>query len=219
MPEECLKLDELLKYYKTRLSALALSVGLGIVFLEEVAFPYVVSQLGANHWFASLLGYATSRLAIVVILAAGEFVIRKYLWKIERSELDLSGNWTGITTFDKVRIGKPIKTFTTDYKVRIQQDCLSIRILPSTGSKFVNWGSLAIELADKDTLRYAYWVKYSDRSRFPLEAVGFEEVHVTERDEKDRPVELTGRFDHCARGQTPVYSGSVKFIRSKNGKK
>lgn len=208
-------MNELLKYYTTRLTGLALVVAMGIVFVDKVVDPYVLSQFGPNHWITTIQQSLTSRLAIVGVLALGEYLIRKYIWKLERPELDFSGDWSGITTFEYIPVGTGRVPFTTEYEVKIEQDCLGMKILPSTGASFVNWGSLALELADKDTLRYAYWVRYSDRARFPEEAVGYEEVKVTRRDRKKRPIEMTGSFYHCAKGQTPVYNGAVKFSRSR----
>jgi hypothetical protein len=207
-------MNELLLYFSSRLMALAAAVAFGAVAVETLLRPYVLQQLGAAHWGVTVIGYANSRPAIVGLLAAGVYLVRKVTWKIEKPELNLSGRWRGETAFTVVRSGSGAPGHVTTYDVSIEQDCLAIRIVPSRGDEFVNWGSLAIELSDKDTLRYAYWVTYSDSSRFPEgSVVGYEEVRVTGRDDRGRPIELTGTFDHCARGQTPLYSGHVRFTR------
>jgi hypothetical protein len=102
--------------------------------------------------------------------------------------------------------------FETKHEVRIEQDCLSLRIAPTEAPEFVNWGSLALELAEGDTLRYAYWVNYKD-PRFPEKAKGYEEMKVIKYDGGMRPLVMTGEFFHCAQGSAPVYSGIVTFTR------
>jgi len=205
---------ELLRYYSTRLISLLVVIAAGVVLLDTIIEPWMATKLGSGHWLIELEKNLGGKLWPIAVLGAGAVIIRRYLWRLERPELDFSGVWEGVTRYQHIRIGTGEVPFEGRYKVRMDQDCLSIKIVPSTGESFVNWGSLALELPDQDTLRYAYWVSYSDRTKFPEDAVGYEEMRVTARDKRNRPIEMTGNFYHCARGQTPVYSGSVKFTRT-----
>lgn len=208
-------MNDLVRYYTARLIVLAVGVALFGIFVDQFAIPKAVAALGQDSWPVTILGNLNSRIAIFLYLTAGEIGVRKYLWKLEKPELDFSGEWTGESNYNTVQIGDVHGhvPFSTQHLVRIEQDCLSLRIAPSSGAGFVHWGSLALDLAEGNTLRYAYWVNYADKSRFPEKAKGYEEMKVTRYDGKRRPNVMTGEFFHCAQGMIPVYSGTVTFSR------
>ena len=207
-------MSDLLKYYTTRLIGLAVGIALLVLAVDNLLIPFLQKLFGAGHWTIGIASALTSRFSILVAMFGGEFGIRKYLWKWEHPELDFSGEWVGETIYKTAQIGSGPVPFSSNHKVKITQDCLSIKISPTTSEEYVNWGSLALEIADGDTLRYAYWVNYSEPSKFPKKAKGYEEMKVTERGGRDKPQEMTGEFLHCAQGMSPVYSGDVIFKRA-----
>lgn len=206
-------MEELHKYFTKRIVYLGVLVVLSALAIEKFLVPYIAGHFVENHALLVGLKYLTSKPSIVFIFTLGIYLIKEKLWKVEMRQYDFSGGWTGVTKFQDVVVGAKIQPFTTTYDINIQQDCLSIKILPSTGESFVNWGSLALDMPDRDTLRYAYWVIYTDRNRFPPKAIGYEEIKVTKRDERGRPIALTGVFYHCAQGQEPVYNGEIAFTK------
>ncbi|OGT90183.1 MAG: hypothetical protein A2514_10665 [Gammaproteobacteria bacterium RIFOXYD12_FULL_61_37] len=210
-------MSDLIKYYTSRLIGFAISVALFVLLVDQLAIPFAEDTFGKDGWAVKILYALTSRVAIFIYLAGGEYVIRKFLWKIRmvgKPELDFSGEWTGVSTYTTVHLGQGPVPFSQDHIVRIEQDCLTLRIAPSASPGFVvNWGSLALELAEGHTLRYAYWVNYRDKENFPEKAIGYEEMKVTEYDAKGRPQVMTGKFFQCAQGMMPVYSGTVDCTR------
>jgi hypothetical protein len=209
-------MNELIKYYSARLVQLAIGVAVFVVAIDQVLLPWLTQTYPTWTPIARMLELLTARLSIVAYLAGGEYLIRKHLWKWERPEFDFSGMWDAETTYTKVQLGSGTVPFSSKHEVRIEQDCLSVRIAPTVGTGFVNWGSLALEVSEGNTLRYAYWVNYSDRDRFPERTRGYEEMKVTNYNAGGRPSLMTGVFFHCAEGQSPVYSGTVEF-RRRNG--
>jgi hypothetical protein len=206
-------MNELYTYYKTRLIAWAIVIALAAFLLPAKVVPLIDGWIGKEHCGSILAGILASRPMIVLYLVVGEWFIRKRLWKIEKKEFDFDGLWKGVTTYSKVPIGYAEVPFTSEHQVRIEQNSVSLKIAPTEGNDYTNWGSLALQLVDKDTIIYAYWVKYGKSDKFPEQARGLEEMHVTERDNKGRPVKMTGTFAHCPEGQEPVYSGTVEFWR------
>ena len=206
-------MQELQRFYRTSLRILVLVVIAVVLFA-----PTLIAAFGKDHIIAKVLDLLTSRFSVILPTIAGEWCIRKVLWKRLKPELDFAGEWAGTTTYDTAYLQPASTPFDRQHDVRIEQDCLSISLAPAKGESYIHWGSLAFELFDKDTVRYAYWVKYSDSAKFPDKAIGYEEMHVTGRDSRLRPTELTGEFHHCANGQGPIYSGTVKFVRKPTGR-
>ena len=200
-------MDELRKYYNSRFITLAISV-----VLLGIAITVYENKFGIDSLWAKIL---TSRPALLVILALGSTLINKWLWRVEHPELDFMGEWEGETTYSTVHIGSAPDNlpFTSKHELLIDQDCSHFSIAPTNSNDYLNWGSLAANLQDKNTIQYAYWVNYKTHVLFPDEAKGYEELKVTKRDTNNRPMELTGKFHHCVEGQKPVYSGTVKFQR------
>ncbi len=109
-----------------------------------------------------------------------------------------------------------------DHQARIEQDCLSIRLIPAVGPRYSVFKSTAVNLVDKDKLVYAYEVRYLSAkgdTTFPDATYGYEELEVVDPSgvvdpgKKVRPTQMNGWFAHCAKGQAPVYSGLVTFKR------
>lgn len=192
-------------------------MALAALLVPTVIYPSLESLVGTNHWLLKITKVITSRLALVCYLAGGECLIRKHLWRLERKEFDFKDVWEATTFYTAAPIGVAPVPFKSSHKVRIEQDALFMKIAPTEGEHYINWGSLALQLIDKDKIVYAYWVKYRNDERFPNEGItvkGLEEMDVTERDSDERPIRLTGNFAHCPEGQSPVYTGRVEFNRS-----
>jgi len=208
-------MKELLDFYTRTLAGFAVTIAASVVLVPHVVLPFLISKLGPNHWVISAANLLTSRFAIVLILALGAYLIQKWLWKLKHSELNFDGEWEGETFYTHVWLGSADVPFKSKHKARIEQDCLHFMLAPTTGEQYVNWGSLAANLIDKNTIRYAYWVKYSDRNRFPAEVIGYEEMRVIARGSMGRPEELSGNFYHCVQESGPIYSGTVIFRRKR----
>ena len=209
-------MNELHSYYRTRVTGLAVGIALAALLGPTVLYPWLVGLVGINHWLPQSMKVITSRLALVCYLAGGEWLIRKHLWRFERKEWDFKDVWEATTFYTNTPIGAAPVPFESSHKVRIEQDALFMKIAPTEGEHYINWGSLALQLIDKDKVVYAYWVKYRNDERFPKEGItvkGLEEMDVTERDSDGRPIRLTGTFAHCPEGQSPVYTGRVEFNR------
>lgn len=209
-------MENLLHYYNTRIAGLVGALFLWIYFVPNTLEPQLHSIFGPHP----LVGYfdyvITSRVAIVLMFAGGELLIRKWLWRLERRHFNFSGEWEGQTTYSRVWLnetGQALVPYESKHNVNMEQDCLSFQLSPTTGSEYVNWGSFAANLIDKDTIRYAYWVRYSNLERFPPEVKGYEEMNVMRRNWYGRPEMLTGIFYHCIQDIGPIYSGRVVFKR------
>lgn len=207
-------MESLRKYYTARLIAVAIGITGAVLVIDNLVLPFLLEKFGEAHGVPKIAEGLTSRVAIVVYLFGGELVIRKYLWKFENKDLDFGGVWEGETNYKVAQIGEGPVPFSAPHDLLITQDCRSIKVSPTSSEDYLNWGSLAESLPDRDTFRYAYWVNYDDDTgKFPDKAKGYEELKVTKRDDNERPTELVGDFFHCAQGMTPVYSGTVKFKR------
>ena len=211
-------MSELLNFYKKAFAFLAVSLATLAVFVPDRLIPYLETTFGSSHVLAIGATWLTSRPAFVLFLFFGELLIRKWAWKIVHPELNFQGEWEGTTTYTNAEPSTPSTPFSANHKVKFEQDCLSFSIAPTTANSFVNWSSLAINLSDKDIIRYAYEVNYTDSNKFPGEAIGYEEMKVIEREpgRKQRPTALTGKFYHCAMGLHPIYRGTVLFKRKKS---
>jgi hypothetical protein len=210
-------MEELRKFYISSLTTMALVVALAVYAIPTHLIPLLMEKLGSAHWSVFVSNLFTSRLAIVVILGVGEWLIRKKLWKWIHPELDLTGMWIGDNTYTHVHVGAaPVGGTSGEHEVKIEQDCLSIRIAPSEGTQFGFWESKAIELADKHKLVYAYEVHYAKHvPNRPEKAFGYEEMTLLHPDGAKRPSRMKGNFYQCVAGQTPVFSGTVVFERIK----
>lgn len=209
---------ELRSFYIKWLSAIALVVALAAHGAAKIALPWIQQQYPTDPWhLATILEALTSRPALVAVLALSEWLLRTRLWKWRwfHPELDFSGNWKGVSTYTAVQVGTAPVPLVVHHEARIEQDCLGIRLIPAKGSAFVRFESTAVNLlVDPIRLVYSYHVLYTDVKNFPAETFGYEEMSPVEHDGIGRPTLLHGWFAHCARGQEPVYSGTVQFKRA-----
>ncbi len=158
----------------------------------------------------------------MVYLIATELAIRHKLWRFERPRLNFDGVWNGHTQYKKLLDGLAAVPFESDHSAQIRQTAMAFSIKPTTSAEYTNWGSVAASLEDEDSLKYLYWVRYDGTDgRFPDSqhcVHGYEDMKVVRRGKRGRPAELAGNFVHCQEGQLPVYAGTVRFIRSEDGK-
>jgi len=156
------------------------------------------------------------RWVILTALGVAGYLIQFHVWKWVRPDLDFSGKWIGGTSYDQVHIGNGSTGGGSGQTVAIKQSCLNLRLLPESKGLDFTFKSRSIEIQDDgQQLAYSYHVIYEpgtpDR---PPEAYGYEQLEVTRAGFRGRPLELKGWFAHCARGQTPVYSGTVFLVRN-----
>ncbi|HEX8748074.1 MAG TPA: hypothetical protein VF717_12800 [Pyrinomonadaceae bacterium] len=206
---------ELVNFYRTWLKWLVGLIIAWLIFVPTILAPFINKTIPPSYasslvWGANML---SSKGFVVGMFVAGEFLIRKMVWKFWHPELDMEGVWKGVSTYtEKQPGGKLQPPEQSAHILRFEQDCLKFTMKPTTGKSFVNWGYHAINLvADEEAVKYAYWVNYSNPS-FPPSAIGYEELKVIEY-EKGRPVKLSGWFRHCINGEQPAYSGIVEFQR------
>ncbi len=209
-------MSELKNFYKKWLTTVALMIALGTYFMATFAVPALEQLYSRDHWSVTLSNFVTSRPALLVLIAVSEWLIRKKVWRWLHPELDFAGTWNGTSTYTHVHVGNGPVPREVTHEARIEQDCLSIRLIPAEGPNYTRFESTAVNLHDAHRLVYSYYVKYKDGvPNFPTETYGYEEMNpVGETDARGRPVKLNGWFAHCARpGQEPVYSGAVVFTR------
>jgi hypothetical protein len=140
-------------------------------------------------------------------------------------QLNFSGRWQGKSTYtdnhlQSENLRADLVGSSVVHQARIEQNCLSIQLTPAVGEKYEVFQSTAVNLISKNKLVYAYEVRYKKQVGLPTDTTyGYEEVQVVDTEgrsnpgDKVRPSELRGWFAHCAKGQKPVYSGTVVFQR------
>jgi hypothetical protein len=186
--------------------------------IQHEGVPFLKGLFGADSWTLKIIPFLDSHLVLVIALGISEWFIRKHLWRWrwQLAELDFSGEWEGVSYYEKMRIGDNTKDLPPParHRVRIKQDCICFKIIPSPapGGRGY-WESKATSLISADHLVYAYEVHYGGREGFPDVAFGYEDMHVVKRDKKQRPCVLNGTFNQCAIGKEPIYSGSAIFRR------
>jgi hypothetical protein len=202
-----------------RFVGLIVLFGIGVHILTVVA----TTHWGADSRVVHLLPTLLSSSVIGGLFLFAEKQIRERLWKLAYPELDLDGTWSGGTSYNIRYIPadtpmNPFQEFERPNKVLLRQNCHHI-VVSSTAAPgdSGHWSSLTADLViepNGPTVRYAYQVVYGPSSGlFPPEAIGYETLSVLNPVDGTRPVQLRGSFYHCARGQRPVYSGSVAFTR------
>jgi hypothetical protein len=217
-------MKELLEFYKSALLRVASVVAALAVGVPVFLLPLLETKFGKGHWSSTAASWLTSGTAVAIYLGVSEWLIRKHLWKFWHPELNFHGVWDGISTYTDIHKGTgPVGHF-VNHQARIEQTCLSIQLIPSIGDEFESFKSTTVNLVDKHTLVYAYEVRYkpkhsSNQAIFPQATFGYEELSVVDPTgkvmpgERVRPSVLHGWFAQCAKGQEPVYSGSVVFKR------
>jgi len=208
--------SELYTYYLKRFSALALGVALFAALVPSVVVPFISSNFGDESYLLVPIEWLSSRIALVVYLVAGEWLIRNRLWQFEMAEFDFQGVWNATTHYSNaaLTLGRSHESFSSSHQAIITQDCVQIEISPTESGGYLNWGSSSIRIEDRNTLIYSYWVNYQDDVRFPDRAQGVERLKVVKRDQKGRPIRMSGTFSHCAEGQSPIYYGRVEFEKN-----
>jgi hypothetical protein len=220
--------NKLTRYYRSALSRcvwLIALFGVGVNLLVG----WASRTWGTDNWGTHLVEGLLSSGAIAGLFLFAERQIRTRLWKLAYPELDLDGTWSGATTYERQHISSTGSTsdpsfapFERANNVLLVQNCLTIAVKASIApNKKGNWHSLASQIVDSETgpsVRYAYYVDYGGASGFPSEVIGYETLSVVNPTPGVRPEMLSGSFAHCARGQAPVFSGSVAFFRSQEPK-
>jgi hypothetical protein len=210
--------DRLARYYRN-----ALSKGVWVITFLGVYLALTAERLagilGDDSMWVDLL---RSGLSMSVIAASFLFLerrVRTKLWKLAHPELDVSGIWEGETTYQIQQVagdGESAEGYepeTTPHEIQFVQDCLTLRVGPTVAHDYPgSWFSLVAGFGENQ-VRYAYRVNYGKSPRRPSSATGYEELQLTALEKGQRPTELTGIFSHCAWGQKPVYSGTVRFNR------
>jgi hypothetical protein len=215
-------MSELRTYYVSRIRILVILIVAYALAVELV--PGRLERTEIPAWTFWIAGHLNSGPVVGILFLLGEWLIRNKLWRVERPGLVFEGDWNATTTYEDAEKGPGIVPMqlphtAADHIVRFTQSCLHIGVAPSAADPFVAWHSVAADLASDDTkisVRYAYVVTYAQEMRlrgFPPEAIGYEAITAVESEGNGRPKKLAGTFAHCARGQYPVYRGTVTLTR------
>lgn len=209
-------MEKLQRFYRYMLRSL-------VVAIVGAAVAYHVWLIPRLKFMTPETAKAVGSFVIPGIFFLGEWVINKHLWKLFFRGLNVSGDWVGTTVYETAQIPRPglkHEVFAKkDHSVKIEQDCFSVSII-TTDEGFNKWSSIVMTF-QPPFLSYAYEVRYNpeDHWRFPERAIGYEKMEIVRKKNESPnswPRKLRGDFWHCAMGQTPVYSGSVTFRRSKS---
>jgi hypothetical protein len=221
---------ELRNLYIGQFIAFAVVVALVAYYAPIEILPRFEGKVGKDSVWFWLASHAGSRIGFLVIFSAGAWCLRSLTWKWVRPSLNFSGRWKGTSTYSTAYLSTEIsrtsettlptkadvETFRwpapAQHSMVIEQDCFHIRITPTESAMYANWESFAADLLNRETFAYAYRVNYKGKTGFPSDAYGYEELKVVER-AWGRPKVLSGHFWHCARGQNPIYGGTVRFER------
>jgi hypothetical protein len=225
-------MKELRNLYIGQFVTFAVVVALLAYFAPGKILPWIASTAGQDSNWYFIASHVGSRIGFLIIFSLGSWLLRAHAWKWIRPSLDFSGKWKGTSTYSSAYLAASLsKTGETNlpskaeqesfrwpapaqHSMKIEQDCFDIRIAPTEAPAYANWESLTADLRDGGTLVYAYKVNYKGKPGFPADACGYEEVKVVERGLFGRPKVLSGSFWHCARGQNPIYAGTVRFERT-----
>jgi hypothetical protein len=206
-------MNELHKYYSRRLLAW-LSIVLGATLGLDRLHATLMHEHAAQ-WKIGLSNALSHRIALGVLLLAGELVIRKWLWHVEKPHLDFRGRWSGATEYTTRWIDAsgslPEKA---EHEVDIKQDCLSVAIAPTAAERFAQWHSLICDLPAEGGIAYTYEVTYKDGPELPSKARGYEVLQVVESGRRKRPLAIAGEFHHLVSDDKPVFSGVAHFKRA-----
>ncbi len=178
----------------------------------STAFTNDISNKNLAQFVQYLLDTKSILLILFVIL---EIFLRKIVWKFVYPELNYSGEWIGITRYEKLELSdKKISCdipFDQLHKASIVQNIFSIYIKNTPSSSF-NWRSISANLQD-NKFSYIYHVNYTGNNKcLQGEAFGYEEMGPF-MDVSGKPIVLRGEFYHCVGKTGTKYSGVVYFIR------
>ncbi len=210
--------EKLSRYYRS-----AIGKGVWIVTFCGVFIALTAERLsgiiGRDNIAIDLLRSLLSMAVVATVFLFFEKQVRTRLWKHAYPELDVSGNWTGETTYQIQQIpeeGKKPEDYepeTVDHRIEFDQTCLTLKVKPTLVKDYPGaWYSLVAGFEGNE-LRYAYQVNYGNAPNRPESATGYEQLQLMGTEDGKSPAQLTGTFCHCAWGQRPVYSGTVTFRR------
>lgn len=214
-------METLRLYYRRRLQQLALGLAALAVLYQTLRVN--LAEAPDTPPFVNLALRSLESALLAAVFLGGEWLIRTRLWKIERPNLDFSGDWDAVTTYTHVEKPGPsvpegpLTGQAARHDVTIEQDCLGISIAPTAGA-YNNWYSLAMNILGDRQVGYAYEVNYKNNPAFPQKAIGYERMTVVRWEKKGllkkgRPLEMTGEFAHCVQPNEPAYRGTVVFTR------
>jgi hypothetical protein len=216
-------MDNLKDYYVNRIKELVVIIAMLSGTISSQVIPILTQEYASDSIIMWAIRVITSTAAFSALFIICENFIRNKLWKMENPEYDFSGKWVGTSIYEIVEgDGPPPKPLVCE--LNVEQDCLSSKLSPVKGGPYAsNWGSIAFEIdLDKEGLSYAYYANGLSEAYYPSctndrlptqQIKGLEETKVIKRDEKKRPLELSGTFSHCAQGQKPLYRGTVNYKR------
>ncbi|MDR3423513.1 MAG: hypothetical protein P4M13_00325 [Alphaproteobacteria bacterium] len=201
-----------------------------VLIIAFVLFEnYIKTNLPAN--IVDLINkWALSTSTMGLLFIAGEYLIRKKLWRLPLvwrgidynpySKLDFAGRWRGETFYlvkeqDTNGTRQEITPYSGVHDVKISQDCLNIQIENTSGDAFPTWGSIAATVSDDGILRFLYRVEYAPGKGFPARIHGYEWLapKLFSHGDSGQPIAIHGNFGHCAGEARPIFSGETLFIR------
>jgi len=203
-------MDKLRKFYSSWITHL-------IGFTLAVA-PSAIAKVNTVGWKKQTLILGLS----VVIFIVFDWVINKWGWIIFYPKYFFRGKWIGKTTY--LKNGKPISI---EHEIKIEQDCMSIKVIPSESlpntderESFV-WQTIAMEIKDDKTIEFLYQVDRSKRSKQNTTTYGREVWKVVDYKYKKLfgiplfpfPSKMRGHFYQCIDGNKPVHEGDVEHVR------
>jgi hypothetical protein len=217
-------MDNLRKHYQNWTRVWAVT----IVFLSSYTITFVAPHMSGS--IGQLLAkYAASTGVLSAAFFAGELFIRKMSWKSVsvlhrigyhgQDPINYEGWWHGETLYEVLEQASTDQSvtvpFRTTHEVRINQDCLAVKVENTAGTSFASWGSVTATIDQEGILRFLYVVNYTDPARFKPRLFGYEWLSPFLRSPRDtgRPVIIHGRFGHTVGEHKPTYSGSTLFIR------
>jgi hypothetical protein len=190
-----------------------LSLVLGATLLLEHLHT-TLAEKHAAQWALDLSNVLSHRVALGVLLLAGEFTIRKWLWRVEKPHLDFSGRWSGATEYkERWLAGSGQLPDKAEHEVDIKQDCLSVTIAPTMSETFAQWHSLICDLPANGGIAYTYKVTYKDNTGLPPSARGYETLQVVRSGARGRPQAIAGEFHQLVSNDKPIFSGVAHFER------
>jgi len=217
-------MKQLRLFYKTYLRFLVVGIAIFAVFIGKDVLTKI-DDIVTDEWLLSIISkVAVSSALYTGIYYGGEVLIREYLWKWIKRELNYADDWIGVTYYTELRIPsskttfKNFTEFVSTHQAKIVQNCLSIKIDGSLGEDYSGWKSISMDIAEDGELRFVYEVDYEEKEpdekdKLNGKSIGYEYMRPMKRGKLDIPILLSGKFHHCATGKKPIYGGSTIFVR------
>jgi hypothetical protein len=205
---------------------------LGVVFIfHYLSIKFLLPIIEEKSQHNKVLG----EIVILVITGTGIYVSVAFLpskiyekrgWRWLNPKYDFAGDWCLIITFKQLE--RPLKSAASSptdsqiqelpkpYKslIEITQSFFSIAMSGHTHDA-EKWYSKVVTIIDEKNLLMVYELKRptAGQTSLPPRALGVEEIAVTDRDEKGKPIELRGDFYHCVIPDAPLYRGVTHYRR------